>query len=54
MPATHHSGVRIGVLAQSRVTADYVSIEFERAVGLEAARPSVRVLRVNRLAVARA
>jgi hypothetical protein len=54
VPRPQYPRVRLGIFAQRRVAAHDMAVEFERAVRQEASRPSVRILSVDRLAIARA
>jgi hypothetical protein len=46
--------MRIGVFPQGGVAAHHVSVELKGAVGGETPRPAIGILRVDRLAIARA
>ena len=54
VPYPHNARVRLGIFAQRRVAAHDMAIELERAMRQEALRPSLLILSVDRLAIARA
>ena len=54
MPPPQHARVRLGIFAQRCVAAHDMTIELERAMRQEALRPSLLILSVDRLAIARA
>jgi len=52
--AHEHARVRLSVFAQRLVAAHDMAVEFECAIRQKASRPPLRILSVDRLAIARA